>query len=140
MRNLRPATRAGVLRVFGTMLQRAVRDGLLPSNPVRLLERYERPKLTSDDESDVRALPTEHMARLLDGATKIADDGRARDMLAVAVFSGLRQWELLALRWADIGYRDGFILVRSQLERVERRLAPLKTKNARRDVILAMKR
>jgi len=91
IRRLRPATQAGVLRVFGTMLQRAVRDGLLPSNPVRLLERDERPKLTSDDESDVRALPTEHIARLLGGAAKIEDDGRARDMLAVAVFSGLRQ-------------------------------------------------
>jgi integrase len=124
------------LRVFGTMLQRAVRDGLLPSNPVRLLERDERPKLTSDDESDVRALPTEHIARLLDGAANIEDGGRARDMLAVAVFSGLRQSELLALRWQDIDYQEGFIRVRSQVARFERRLSALKTRNARRDVIL----
>lgn len=110
------------------MLQRAVRDGLLPSNPVRMLERDERPKLTSDDESDVRALPSEHIARLLDGAARIADDSRARDMLAVAVFSGLRQSELLALRWQDIDYEDGFIRVRSQVERSERRLSALKTR------------
>ncbi|HET6683286.1 MAG TPA: tyrosine-type recombinase/integrase [Gaiella sp.] len=136
VRKLRPATQAGILRVFGTCLQRAVRDGLLPSNPVRLLERDERPKLTSDDASDVRALPSEHIARLLGGAAKIGDDGRARDMLAIAVFSGLRQSELLALKWGDIDYREGFIRVRAQLERSTRTLAPLKTKSARRDVIL----
>jgi integrase len=55
--------------------------------------------------------------------------------LASAILTGLRQSELLGLRWRDIDFEDGLIRVRSALDRHGNDVPP-KTEHAVRDVVL----
>ncbi len=103
------ATIQGVLVALGGMLNAAVRDGLLPSNPVHRLQRDERPRIGRKEK---RALSTDEIALLLDSAP----DGY-RAFLATAVFAGLRLSELLGLRWSDVDFDGGLLHVRRQWDR-----------------------
>jgi integrase len=65
---------------------------------------------------------------------------RYRPIIGVAVLAGLRQQEVLGLRWHEIDFKNGVIKVRHQLTRGTRE-APskpvrLKTKAGIRDVVL----
>jgi integrase len=51
---------------------------------------------------------------------------RYRAVIAAAVFTGLRQGELLGLRWMDIDFEAGLVHVRGQLDRSKRRVAGAK--------------
>ena len=56
-----------------------------------------------------------------------------RSILATAVFTGLRQGELLGLRWHDVDFDAGTIHVRRQLDRSRKYVEP-KTPRAVRSV------
>jgi integrase len=58
-----------------------------------------------------------------------------RNVLATAVFTGLRQSELLGLSWADVDLEAGVLRVRRQLDRGGGYSEP-KTWRAKRDVVL----
>jgi integrase len=77
--------------------------------------------------------------RILDraeiGKLLVAAGPRYRPLLATAVFTGLRQGELLGLTWADVNFADGVVHVRKALDRSGERVEP-KTANAVRDVVL----
>jgi integrase len=124
---LAPATVRNVLVPLNRVLDHGVRRGLLTVNPVRGLERHERPKV---DRDEMRILSAEE----IDALIKAALD-RYRALLATAVFTGLRQGELLGLRWSDIDLDAGVVHVHHQVDRTGNVL-PLKTRNARRDVLL----
>ena len=64
-----------------------------------------------------------------------AADEVFRPVLATAVFSGLRQGELLGLTWRDVDLAAGVIRVRWQWDRTGERVEP-KTPGAVRDVIM----
>ena len=51
--------------------------------------------------------------------------------------TGLRQGELLALRWQDIGLERGELTVQHSLGRFTRELAPTKTERSRRTLLPA---
>lgn len=60
----------------------------------------------------------EHIAALLDGASKLDADassqhGQRRALVAILVFAGLRIGEALALRWRDLDLARGTITVRA---------------------------
>jgi integrase len=117
-------------RALSTMsgcMGRAKRRNLIPANPVRELERGERPTVGGEEK---RVLSEPEISAVLENAT----DG-FRPMLATMIFAGLRLGETLALTWDDIDYQAGVIHVRRQLGR-DRQPAELKTGAARRDVIL----
>jgi integrase len=117
----------GSLVALGRIYATAVRRGLVVTNPVRQLERGERPKADTVE----RRIPTEdELQRLLAKAGK-----RTRPMIAVAALSGLRLGELLGLRWGDVDFDGGFLHVRRQLGR-DRLPVDLKSARARRDVVL----
>jgi integrase len=59
-----------------------------------------------------------------------------RSLLATAVYTGLRQSELLGLVWRDIDFEGGFVRVRRQLDRKRGYVEP-KTTQAIREVVLA---
>ena len=63
-----------------------------------------------------------------------------RPIIGVAVFAGLRQAEVLGLRWCEVDFKAGILNVRHQLTRGNRgtppRAARLKTKAGIRDVVL----
>jgi integrase len=66
----------------------------------------------------------------------VATTDTLRTLFFVAIFTGLRPSELLALRFQDIDSRNGIVRVRWQLGR-RGKLVSLKTENSERDVVLA---
>jgi integrase len=111
----------------------------IESNPVDEVQHKPEP---SDREQ--RILSIEECNRLVE----VASPDWMKLLLRVLVLSGLRISEALALRWVDVDFDRGYILVRAQMarslasspggERVKReRSENLKTKNSRRDVKLS---
>jgi integrase len=117
----------GILTPLGRILGYAARRGLIPDNPIRRLERGERPTTVR---REFRMLRPDEIDALLRAATP-----SYRAILATAIFTGLRQGELLGLTWADIDFGEAVVHVRRQLDRTGERTAP-KTAKASRDVIL----
>jgi integrase len=115
----------GTLVVLGLVLGAAERAGRIPANPVRRLERRERPKVAR---SEFPSLDREAIGRLV-----AATPSRYRLIVAVSVITGVRQSEALALRWQDVDTKAGEILVRWQLDR-KGGLVELKTDAARREI------
>jgi integrase len=100
-----------------TLFRHAVRRDVLVGSPFHKLERSELPSPWTTDE---RVLSTAEIARLL-----AACPPRYRTLIATAIFTGLRQSELLALRWEHIDPDAGIVRVRTALDR-NRRHVPLK--------------
>ncbi len=126
-------TRKGMLTPLGRVLSLAVRRGFLSENPLRRLDPEELPKGQAKDEP--RVLDRDEIRRLLADATV-----PYKPPLATAVFAGVRAMELLGLRWSCVDFERGVIAVRYQLTRGTKespaRLVELKTRGARRDVVL----
>jgi integrase len=99
----------GVLVVLGRVLASAARDGLIASNPVRRLERGERPTVGR------RPLPSLDKTAL--GKLIQAAPDKYRTLIALSVLTGVRQSEALALQWQDIDVQAGVVRVRRQLDR-----------------------
>lgn len=106
----------------------AVRRGWTPTNPVRGLTRSERPKAGKHAR---RVLTPDEIRAVLDAA-----GDKWRMLIALAVFGGLRQSELLGLTWADIDLDAARLTVRKQLERGTRARVETKTVEAVRPVPL----
>jgi integrase len=109
-------------------MNKAVRAGYAPINPVRLLDKDERPKIQATEK------------RVLGGAEielVLREAGDTfRPIIATMVFTGLRIAEVLGLRWEDIDRGRGYIHVRGQLTRSRERADHGKTAAARRSVVL----
>jgi integrase len=78
----------------------------------------------------MRILDREEIGKVLEAAGLIY-----RPILATAIFTGLRQGELLGLTWADVDFDAGLVRVRKQLGRDGVRVEP-KTAQAVRDVVM----
>lgn len=100
-RGLSGSTVNGALATCGRVLDYAVRHGYLASNPVRRLERAERPRI---DGREARLLDRSEIDRLLQAA-----EGPYRTAIGTAIFTGLRVGELTGLKWADIDLAAGAI-------------------------------
>ena len=112
-----------------TALSRAVRDDLIPRN----VAEGERPRSSRDRRSDdVKALSPVQVRALLDAAWGT----RNETLYVVALHTGLRQGELLGLKWSDVG--AGNVSVRRSLKVTDRGLdfGPTKNKASRRSVPL----
>lgn len=92
-------------------------------NPVRLLDRSERPR---SDQRPRRVLGRDEIAAVL-----LAAEPRYQLPLAVAVCTGLRLGELLGLVWDDIDFDAGQLHVRAQLDRQRQRVEPKTARAAR---------
>ena len=117
----------GILVPLGRILNHAARRGLIADNPMRRLERRERPRV---ERREMRILNSEEIDAVLQVATPAY-----RNVLATAIFTGLRQSELLGLTWADVDLGAGIIRVRRQLDRGGGYSEP-KTPRSKRDVVL----
>lgn len=130
---LSPWTVKGVYTLLGTILNHAVTRGLINESPLRRLSRTERP--VGRNQTRARVL-TEDEIQLLVEATPTG----YRALVATGAYSGLRQSELLALRWRDVDFDHEALRVHHQLSRATRekpaRLLPLKTDAGERTVIL----
>ena len=121
------STVAGVLVPLGGVLRYAVRKKLIPHNPLARLERRERPRLIRREK---RILTADEIAALLLATTR-----SYRPIIATAIFTGLRQSELLGLWWGDLDLDGGVLHVRRTLDRAGNFAKP-KTQQSARTVVL----
>ncbi|MEU6031400.1 site-specific integrase [Streptomyces tauricus] len=103
----KPATAHQVHRTLRTALNEAVRRGHLGKNPVQLA------KAPKTGEYEVEPYSVQEVQRLL----KAADQHRNSARWAVALALGLRQGEVLGLRWEDVDLGGGFLVVRRSRHR-----------------------
>ena len=99
------STRAKHLRVLGACLQSAIVHGYAARNPVRELPKGERPRKARKEAAYFAntELPTLF--------TKLGD-GLYRTLFLVALKTGMRQGELLALTWAEVDLSEAVVRVR----------------------------
>jgi len=113
------------------IFEHAVRRGWAASNPCK---RVERPK-AADVDADVRFLGQAELDALL-AAVPTDDVGRVeRALYLAAAMTGMRQGELLALRWGDVDWAARRVRVRRNLVRGE--FGTPKSKRSSRSVPLA---
>lgn len=103
----KPGTAHQVHRTFRTALNEAVRRGHLGKNPVQLA------KAPKTGEYEVEPYSVQEVQRLL----KAADQHRNSARWAVALALGLRQGEVLGLKWEDVDLDGGFLVVRRSRHR-----------------------
>jgi integrase len=102
--NASGASVRGVVTATSAMFKYAVRRGIVPVNPVRLLERGDRP--SGKRQSEPRYLDRKQIDKLL---AELGDD--YRPIAATLAFAGLRVSEALALRWRDVDLNGGMLRV-----------------------------
>lgn len=116
----------GALTVVGSVFDYAARHlDWHGSNPVRQLERGERPKV---EERDKRVLGADELDRLL-----TAVDSEHRLIFHFAAATGARLGEVLGVRWHGIDFDLGLASFSHQLDR-RGEYVSLKTKRSRRTI------
>jgi len=85
-----------------TFLNKAVRWDMLSVNPLEGVEY-----LKEDDSKKIRALTEEEARDLLRQA-----NGWFRPVLLTALYTGLREGELISLEWDDVDFENGIVKVR----------------------------
>lgn len=112
-------------------LNDAVEDEVLDENCMRgrHYSRQEQPVDDGDDDEVDPFTPEEQVAIL----SKLPD--QTRNYALVALWTGLRPSEQIALNWSDVDFARGVILVRKAITRAAKGVAELpKTKSSRREV------
>ena len=114
--------------VLHKALDQAVGDGLIPRNATDAL------KLPRIEREEISPLTAEDANRLLEAAR----GDRLEALYVLAVHTGLRQGELLALKWDDLDLEAGTLRVRRTLTQAggKHSLSEPKTKKSRRTVRL----
>jgi integrase len=116
----------GALTVVGSVFDYAARHlDWHGGNPVRQLERGERPKV---EERDKRVLSADELDRLL-----AAVDPEHRVIFRFAAATGARLGEVLGVRWHAVAFDLGVVSFTHQLDR-RGDYVPLKTKRSRRTI------
>jgi hypothetical protein len=108
-KGLAPMTVANALVPLGGILRFARRRGYILDDPLRRLEKTERPRPAPRAQ---RVLGQAEIAQLLRACLP-----RYRPLLATALYTGMRLSELLALTWADVDLDARLVRVRAQLSR-----------------------
>ena len=114
--------------MLGKGLNQALRDGLVARNAAALADP---PKVPHSEISPY----TPEQVRAFLAAVK---GNRQEALFTVAVALGLRQGEILGLRWKDVDLCTGFLSVRRQLQGIDGKpcLVEPKTKKSRRTIKL----
>jgi len=124
-----PRTVQLIHTVLHCVLKQAVREGILGRNPV---DAVERPRV---EQTEFQIL-TEKQARQLVIASM---SSRYGTLIYLALMTGMREGELLGLKWSDLDWEKGLLLVQRQLQRTKgggHVLVPPKTKAGRRQIKL----
>lgn len=116
---LAPATVTATLNILSGLCRWAVKAGQMEHNPVRDLDRDDRPG--SARQSEPRYLTAREIESIL---ARLSDT--FRPVVACCVYAALRISEALGLTWRDIDFTAKTIIVRAQLGPGGAR-APLKT-------------
>jgi integrase len=108
-------------------LKQAVREGILGRNPVAAVER---PKV---EQAEMQTLDEEQSRQFL-----IAASGSTFEAVYyLALTTGMREGELLGLKWSDLDWNKSVLFVQRQLQQIKGKgyvLVPPKTKAGRRQI------
>lgn len=134
---LNPSSIRNAFRVLSAALNTAVADGLIPFNPCKGVEL---PPLDNEEVTPLTAEEVDLLLNLvdaydLDKATQTYRPHRLAALYHVAIRLGLRQGEILGLRWKDIDLERRELRVAGQLQEGKRK-AKGKTPKAHRTVPL----
>jgi integrase len=102
-KSINPATLKKLLVTLGQIMSYSVRKGFRESNPVREIEK---PKVTRGKK--VEFLKPKEIRAFIDEA----ESERFRTLLTLAVMSGMRQGEILGLKWTDVDWFNCQVHVR----------------------------
>jgi integrase len=116
---LSPRTVGYVRSVLGIALARALKLGLVARNIVELVDR---PRIVRHE---VRPLDVEQARALLTAAQR----HRLGGLFSVALALGLRKGEALGLRWQDVDFDAGTLVISGALQRLSGKLVRVETKN-----------
>lgn len=105
LEGLSPASIALVYKVLHAAMKRAVRLGYIPKDPT------EDCILPKAEQAEIKPLDDAQTAALLSAA--IGSD--IEQLITVALFTGLRESELLGLTWDSVDMKTGSIIVDKQL-------------------------
>lgn len=108
---LSPASVRLAYKVLHQALERAVKLSYIPRNPAA---ECELPRL---EQKEIHPLDDGQAAALL----RAVRGGRLERLVSVALFTGLRQSELLGLTWDCIDFKKGTLAITKQLARPEHR-------------------
>ena len=103
LKEVRLATANKDLRTLKASLSRGVKRGYLLKNPAADVKSVREP------EKEIRVLSTEEVGKLFDACPSL----RWRAFIGLAVTTGMRRGELLALRWEDVDMEAGSVWVRN---------------------------
>lgn len=106
-------SRASVLQVLGLLraiLNHAIEDGWITSNPAVRLGRFYRGTTEAEAAPKVEPFTAGELAHLI--ATCDAETPAWSAFLRTAAWTGLRQGEVLGLQWGDVDLAGGFLHVR----------------------------
>jgi integrase len=120
-KGLAPSSVQRIYDVLRALLDDAVRDRLLASNPARVVKQPRR------ERTEARYLSADEVNRLL----AAAEGTRLHPLLVLIASTGLRKGEALALRWADVDLVAGVLAVRGTLARVGGQLVVTSPKTAK---------
>ena len=121
---LAPSTVTGIVNgALSGLCRYAVKGGLLERNPVRDLDRDDRPGVARLTEP--RYLSGEELDRLL---ARLSDT--FRPVAATCAYAGLRVSETLGLRWRDIDFAASTLMISGQLGTDGERVATKTTASA----------
>ena len=104
-RGCSPSTRAKHFRVLGACFQSALRHRYAAINPVRELPPAQKPRA---ERKEAAYFTNEEIPRLFAELSP----GLYRNLLELALKTGMRQGELLAVRWGDLDLQHAVIRVR----------------------------
>jgi integrase len=124
--HLSPTTVRYVHAVLRIALGQALKSGQVVRNVALLVDA------PSKAQHEISPLSADQVATFLD----VLDQVRLRALYITAIGTGLRQGELLALRWCDVDLDSGLLAVRYTLQISTRELAEPKTDRARRTLRL----
>jgi integrase len=116
---LSPQTVKHLLVVLRGALAVAVKDGQIPRNVASLVDPPRVPR------RQMRAFTPAEARAFLD----IAAGHRLEAVYTVAVAVGMRQGEILGLKWSDIDLETGILKVRAALQRIDKKLTEVEPKS-----------
>jgi integrase len=122
-----PSTQAKHLRVLKQCLDGAISEGYASRNPVRELPNDQRPQL---EQRERAYFETDELPKLFSELP----DGLGKTICALALKTGMRQGELIALKWGNVSLGDKLLRVRENYTAGQ--LTTPKSKTSKRDVDL----
>ena len=134
-----PNTVVGTLVPLSCLLDDAVGEGILGHNPLASLKARQKGKRRKGNLIPrARNLKEQRILspKEIDSLLSTAKTDRYRVLLTTAIFTGLRQMELLGLTWGDVDFEERIVRVRFQLSRLGGRVPYTKSDAGQRDVAI----